>query len=717
MTKNNLPENIPTYNKRTLKMHVSELLKKAPHKNFNYKQIASKLNITDSGTKHLINTVLDELQEEGVLDSVSRGKYTYKIQTDDIVGKVQLTASGSAFIITDDLDEDIFVPAKNTMRANQSDIVKVKIYKSNLRKSKNPEGKIVEILERGKKTFVGIVNKSKTFAFLEITERRVPFDIFITPKNLNGAQEGQKAIAEIIKFNSGKKNPEGKIIEVLGDPNDNEVEMHAILAEYNLPYRYPKNVIAEAKKIKDEISAKEIKKRKDFRAVPTFTIDPVDAKDFDDALSFRKLKDGLFEVGVHIADVSHYVKEGSLLDEEALSRATSIYLPDRTIPMLPERLSNKICSLRPDEEKLTYSAVFHIDEKANVKKEWFGRTVIKSDRRFSYEQAQEIIDNGEGDYAPEIEQLQRLAVILRDNRFSKGSIGFERTEVRFVLDEDGKPVDLVFKQSKEAHKLIEEFMLLANKKVATFINGHKNGKYAGSFVYRVHDEPDMEKLFNFSKFITRFGYNYKFKSFGQVSRKLNNLLKEVRGSDLQDVIELMAVQSMAKAHYSSKNIGHYGLSFDNYTHFTSPIRRYPDLIVHRLLTEYLENKPAVDKNELEETLKYCSEREKLSVNAERAAIKYKQVEYLYDKLGSDFNGTVIGVNENGLFVRIDENQIEGMLPARDIEGDYYYFDEEKYCMVGKRSSKRYCIGDKLIVKLVRADLLKRQLDFMLVGRQ
>ena len=706
-------DQIPAYNKRTLHNHILELFKLHPDKHFNYKQLAANLNIKDAGVRKLINTVLYEMEDDDIIKIVSRGKYKYNPPKSEIKGKVQITTSGAAFIITDSLDEDVYVRRENTMHALHGDIVKVSIKKSRSRRGKNPEGKIIEIVQRGKNTYVGIVRISKTYAFLEVTERHVPYDIFILPKNLNGAKEGEKAIAEITKFFSEKKNPEGKIIEVLGNSEDNEVEMHAILAEFGLPYRYPEEIKKEAEKISSTIKPAEIKQRKDFRKITTFTIDPVDAKDFDDALSIRKLDNGFTEVGVHIADVSYYVEQGSLLDEEAFKRATSIYLPDRTVPMLPERLSNNICSLRPNEEKLTYSAVFELDEYGNIQTEWFGRTIIKSDRRFSYEEAQEIIERGEGDFTGEIKELQSLAVKLRDARFNHGSIAFDRTEVRFDLDDKGKPIGLIFKESKDAHKLIEEFMLLANKRIANFAITEKSGKFEKSFVYRVHDEPDMEKLFNFSKFITRFGYNYKFKSFGQVSKKLNNLLAEVKGSDLQDVIELMAVQSMAKAHYTTKNIGHYGLAFESYTHFTSPIRRYPDLMVHRLLTKYLNSESPADKNELEAMTKHCSEAEKTAVMAERASIKYKQVEYLSDKLGMDFDSTIIGVSESGLFVRIDENQIEGMIPVREMNDDYYTFDEEKYCLTGRGGRNRFCIGDKINVKLVKANLLKRQLDFLI----
>lgn len=714
MSKKNGPDKIPAYNKPTLRRHILELFQSAAGKQFNYKQIAAKLQVSNPETRKLINAVLDEMLAEGDIKKISRGKYELSPADKYIVGKVHLTASGSAFIATDDNPEDIFVKRTDTDIALSGDTVKVQILRSNLGKRKKPEGRIVEIIQRAKEHFAGVVKISKKFAFLEVTEKNAPFDIFIINKNLNGAKDGDKAIAKITEFDSGKKNPEGKITEVLGKPENNDVEMHAILAEFGLPHHYPKEPEEAAKKIKDTISAKEIKKRRDFRNVPTFTIDPEDAKDFDDALSVCFLKNGMVEVGVHIADVSHYVEEGGIIDKEAYERATSVYLPDRTVPMLPHRLSDYICSLRPDEEKLAYSAVFEIDAQAQIKSQWFGRTIIKSDKRFSYEDAQEIIESGKGPMSEEITRLQDLAKILREKRFQEGSIGFDRAEMRFLLDKDGKPVDLILKESKEAHKLIEEFMLLANRRVAEFIAEKNNGKYAGAFVYRVHDEPDMEKLYNFSNFITRFGYRYKFNSSNQVPEKLNKLLKDIKGSDMQNVIELMAVQSMAKAHYTTKNIGHYGLAFDYYAHFTSPIRRYPDLIVHRLLSRYLSNENPADKNTLEAQCKHSSDAENSAVAAERASVKYKQVEFMKDKQGSDYDAVIIGVNEAGIFIRLDENQIEGMVPISEMDDDYYDYDRKKYCIFGRHSSKKYCMGDKIRVKLVKADLLRRHIDFIII---
>jgi len=536
----------------------------------------------------------------------------------------------------------------------------------------------------------------------------MPYDIFIPSKNLNGAEHGKKAVAEITRWDEHQKNPTGKIVDVLGDEGDNDAEMHAILTEFNLPYKYPENLTALADKIPIEISAEEIKKRKDFRNIPTFTIDPEDAKDFDDALSFRTLPNGNFEVGIHIADVTHYVKEGNLIDKESYERATSVYLVDRTIPMLPEKLSNNVCSLRPNEEKLTYSAVFEIDKDAGIHKQWFGRTVINSDRRFNYAEAQEVIETGKGDMAKEITELNNLAKKLREKRFQNGSVSFERIEVKFKLDEKGKPLGVYFKEAKDSNHLIEEFMLLANKKVAEFVGKTLNKP----FVYRIHDEPDIEKLHSFSNFIKQFGYEFKFKDETQISASLNKLLEDVKGKSEQNMIEQLAVKSMAKAEYSADNIGHYGLAFSYYTHFTSPIRRYPDMMVHRLLTHYLKNgKPAMT-NELNEKCKHASDMERLAVMAERASIKYKQAEFMQDKLGSIHDAVITGVTERGLYVEIKETAIEGMIAMRDLDDDFYVFDDADYCIIGQRSKKKFQLGDDIKIQLVKVNMQMRTLDFI-----
>ncbi len=700
-----------TYNKNIIRELVLQMFRATPKKTWNYKQVAAKLSIKDPEIKKLINTVLTELTEDNLTDEVSRGKFRLKKYDKQLTGQVYLSASGAGFVETDELSKDIFIKKEKLKGALHGDTVKVSIIKNNTHK--NPEGRVIEIVKRLKDHFVGIVNMNDGYAFLELTERNANFDIFIPPKNINGAKHGEKAIAKVTDFNSGRRNLEGTIVEVLGKPQDNEVEMHAILAEFGLPYRYPELPVQEAEKISANISKSEISKRKDFREITTFTIDPEDAKDFDDAISYRKLLNGNIELGVHIADVSHYVKEGSVLDEEAYQRGTSIYLPDRTVPMLPERISNFICSLRPNEEKLCYSAVFELDNEAAVKNEWFGRTVIKSDRRFTYEEAQTIIETSEGDFANEILELQKLAEKLRKKRFEQGSIAFERSEMRFELDETGKPLNVLMKISKEANKLIEEFMLLANRRVASMIARKNSGKYAQNFVYRIHEDPDFDKLVKFSNFVTNFGYNCKFNSTQKVATKLNKFLEEIRGDDMQNVIELLAVQSMAKARYTTQNCGHFGLSFNFYTHFTSPIRRYPDLLVHRLLTRYLANENPVDNILLEAKCKHSSMAENLAVTAERAAIKYKQVEFLKDKMGFEYDASIIGVSESGLFVALDISQIEGFVSVNDMNDDYYDYIEDKFCMKGSRTGKIYSIGDKIHVQLIRADLIKRRLDFQI----
>ncbi|MDF2437887.1 MAG: ribonuclease [Bacteroidota bacterium] len=699
---------------------ILNVLSKSPSKSLNYKQIAAELNVTDHSQRLLINSILDELEANDAVSQVERGKFRIKTTEHYLSGKVDMTASGTAYIISEESEDDVMVMPRKTLNALHGDMVRVLLYPK--RKGKQ-EGEIVEIIERAKTDFVGTIQLSPKFAFLVPSNNKMHVDIYIPLEKLNGAKDGQKAIAKIIEWPKGGVNPIGEILEVLGDVGDNDTEMHAILAEYGLPYHFPKDVERAADLIPIEITKEEIAKRRDFRDITTFTIDPHDAKDFDDALSIQKLKNGNWEIGVHIADVSHYVKPGSMIDKEAISRATSVYLVDRVVPMLPEILSNNVCSLRPNEEKLCFSAVFEITDEAEVVQEWFGRTVINSDKRFTYEEAQQVIETKEGELKDEILTLDRLAKILRANRFKKGSIAFEKMEVKFHLDEAGNPTGVYFKIAKDANQLIEDFMLLANRKVAEFI-GNQNSKKETtqalrergqrSFVYRVHDKPNPDKLQSFAEFVGKFGYKLNIKTEKAVADSMNNLLKEVNEKKEAGVIELLAIRTMAKAIYTTKNIGHYGLGFEYYTHFTSPIRRYPDVMVHRLLQHYLDGGKSVNIEELEEDCKHSSDMEKLAADAERSSIKYKQVQFLKDKIGQEYDGKISGVTEWGIFVEIIENHCEGMIRTRDLSDDQYFFDEDNYCMRGKKYGKTLTLGDEVRIEVKRADLVKKQLDFALV---
>ncbi|GET27287.1 ribonuclease R [Prolixibacter sp. NT017] len=699
------------FNKAGLKKAVLDIFYADPKKTFNYKQLSAELFIRDMPTKKLIHVVLEELRDNENLEEISRGKYKLRSKGGYITGVVELTQQGFGFVISDEIDQDVFVSAANLKRAMHGDKVKVYLYAR--RKKHNPEGEVVEILERAKTTFVGTVEVSKFHAFL-IPTQKTPFDLFIPKEKLNGAKNGQKAIAKILEWPERAKNPYAEIVEVLGDVGENETEMHAILAEFDLPYKFPGKVEKAAEQIPLEIPKEEYANRRDFRKVPTFTIDPADAKDFDDALSVQKLDNGFWEVGVHIADVTHYVQPNSILEEEAYNRATSVYLVDRVVPMLPERLSNGVCSLRPNEDKLCFSAVFQLDDKANVHHRWLGRTVIHSDRRFAYEEAQEVIETGDGDMKEEILTLDRLAKELRNQRFQNGSISFDRIEVKFDIDEDGKPLGIIFKVSKDANKLIEEFMLLANKYVAEFIGKPTPNKKAKTFVYRIHDKPDPDKLDSFNHFIKRFGYGIQTNNPKAVSDSMNKLLTNVEGKKEQNVIETLAIRTMARAEYSTRNIGHYGLSFEYYTHFTSPIRRYPDMMVHRLLARYLDGGRSVVAQKWEEMCKHSSDMEVRASNAERSSVKYKQVEFMSDHVGEEFKGVISGVTDWGIYVELEENKCEGMVPLRDLTDDFYEFDEKNYCIIGSHTHKRYQLGDEVNVEIVRTNLQKKQMDFRLV---
>ena len=679
---------------------------------FNYKQVAHGVGATTTPQKQMVFQLLEGMAEQNFLIEVSPGKYKANSRGTEVIGRFERRVNGKNHVITDD-DESIFIAERNAMHAMDGDRVRVLVYAK--RRGHDAEGEVVEIVEKTPQIFVGTLEVQKHFAFLLTDNKVLANDIFIPKTALKGGKTGDKAIVRITEWPDRARNPYGEVVDILGPAGENNTEIHAILAEFGLPYRYPEAVEKAANKIPDAITDEEIAAREDFRQVTTFTIDPKDAKDFDDALSIRRLSNGNWEVGVHIADVSYYVKPGSIIDKEAESRGTSVYLVDRVVPMLPERLCNEICSLRPDEDKLTFSCVFELNGNAEVQKSHIARTVIRSNRRFAYEEAQEVIETGEGDYKEEILALNDLAQKLRKRRFDNGSINFDRHEVKFDIDESGKPIGVYFKVSKEANKLIEEFMLLANRTVAEFIGKPKDGKKPKAFVYRVHDLPDPDKMASFAAFITRFGYKIKTEgSKADLSKGINSLLANVQGKPEENLVETIAIRAMAKAVYTTVNIGHYGLSFDYYTHFTSPIRRYPDLMVHRLLERYMAGGRSVNVQSLEDECKHASDMAPLAANAERASIKYKQVEFMGERLGEEYDGVISGITEWGLYVEINENKCEGLVPIRDLEDDYYEFDEKNYCLMGRRKHRIYRLGDPIRIKVARANLERKQLDFALV---
>lgn len=697
---------------------VLEVFLKNSSTTFNYRQIAAKMQIDNKEKKEHIKKILAQLAQKKSITEVTRGKFklnpALKIRKVEsapyITGVVEMKQTGKAYIISTQLDEDVMIGPNNTHNALHGDTVKVYLFPK--REGRKLEGEIIEIISRAKHRYVGILQVAKWGAFLVPDNPAIHVDIFIPLELLNGGKNGLKAVAEITDWPERARNPFGKIITVLGKPGDNDVEMNAILAEFEFPLSFPKEVEAEAEKISETISAQEIAKRRDFRNVFTLTIDPENAKDFDDALSLRKMANGNYEVGVHIADVSHYVQPNTILDEDAYNRGTSVYLVDRVIPMLPEKLSNNVCSLRPKEDKLCFAAVFELTSNAEVVKQWFGKTIINSDRRFNYEEAQQIIENKNGEYHEEILILHHLAQQLRDQRFKEGSIAFDKPEVYFVLDDKGHPIDVKIKEYKDSNKLIEEFMLLANKKVAELIGKLEQKNQYRTFVYRIHDTPSDEKLHAFAEFVSKFGYKIKINSQLEISESINHLLEKISGKPEANMIETLAIRAMAKAKYSTDNIGHYGLAFDYYSHFTSPIRRYPDLIVHRLLEKYLLNQADVNKNEYEEKCLHSSKMEQRATEAERASIKYKQVEYLIDKVGETFTGHISGVSKWGIFVEIEANKCDGMIRMKDLDDDFYYLDEENYAVIGQRNGITYKLGDKVKIKIKKADLSRKQLDFI-----
>jgi len=697
--------------KKVLREGVIRFFKKTPNKSFNYKQIAAALDVRDSDTRKTILEILSELKNDDTIKEVDRGRYKFNHHVQTLIGVLDGTKSGDAYFVSEESEDDVLIKEKDLKQAFDGDTVSIKLKN---RKSGRPMGEVVEILKRARVEYAGTIQKNQKYAFFVPDNQNIHVDFFIDLTKIKNARNGDKVLAKMLDWPRGKKNPYGEVTVVLGRPGENEAEIHGILAEYNLPYDFPKHVEKAAEAISTDITAAEIKKRRDFRDILTFTIDPHDAKDFDDALSLKRIDDDTWEVGVHIADVSHYVTADSTLDQEAYNRGNSCYLVDRVVPMLPEVLSNGLCSLRPKEEKYTFSAVFELDGNGTIKKEWFGKTVIYSDRRFTYEEAQERIETGEGDLADECRFLNDMAQKIRSKRIKSGALEIEGEETKFRLDEDGHPVEVYQKVSKEANKLIEEFMLLANKRVAAFMGKPEKGKTVVPFVYRIHDKPNEEKLQDLKLYIKRFGYQLELEKNKPASFAINKLLSSAKKNGDQAFISPMAIKSMAKAVYSADNIGHYGLAFQYYSHFTSPIRRYADLLVHRLLYNQLHKMQKANEDVLTSQCKHISNTEKQAVQAERASIKFMQVKYMLDKVGEVMPGRISGVTEWGIFVELHTNKCEGLVHIRSMKDDHYVFNHETLQIIGKRNGASFGLGDDVLVEVKDANLAKKQLDFELV---
>jgi len=712
---------------QNLTQSIINVFKADQDNTLNYKQICAKLNIRDTSTRNQVIKKLHQLKSDSKIEEVDRGKFQMIKAIDHYTGKIDISARGTGYVITNELQEDIMVPRKSLGQALNGDEVEVYVY--HRKRGKQPEGEITKVVKRNKTEFVGTIEIHDKFAFVNVTDHKVQTDFFIPKKMINGAKDGQVVLVEFIDWNDKQDSPTGSIKAILGEPGEHDTEIHAILAQYGLPYEFPEAVEKHAESLDTTITEKDISSRRDMRDTLTYTIDPADAKDFDDALSFKKLENGKFEIGIHIADVSHYVKPNSVLETEAYERATSVYLVDRVVPMLPEVLSNGVCSLNPHEDKLTFSAIFEMDDTGKVYNEWYGRTIMHSDQRFAYEEAQHIIETGKGEIPEDISlsrkrttinpaiveatlTLDRMAKKMRTARMKAGALSFDKTEVKFDLNEKSEPVGVFFKTSKDANKLIEEFMLLANRKVAAFI-GKRSPKQ--TFVYRIHAEPNDEKLTALAQFVTKFGRRLDLRDRSTITQSLNKLLEDVKGSKEQNMIDTLAIRTMSKAEYSTENIGHYGLAFDYYSHFTSPIRRYPDVMVHRLLQHYLDGGKSVNEEEIMEKCVHSTDMEILATKAERDSIKYMQVKYMKDHADEQFLGVISGATDWGIYVEIIENKCEGMIRLGDLDDDSYEYVEEEFAVVGRKTKNSYRLGDEVYVKVKNADLVKKHLDFWMVG--